>query len=351
MQITDYIALKRKNELKRISHILNEANKDRFLKESATAEKRKVQYLSEVNKSINKFYTYALIQRELNAHASSLNEAISLVDPKDASVAFLLKNVKAMHPHSVLGSFIEDNFEDLIKAVETLQHNVKVQEYGADSDVARTGGYGGGLPMGTAGIMKELFGGPGGSGSSSRALPRRYGSAAASKGVAPQANKASDTWSSSMTPDAKAAEKQQNISMENEEAMKVLEDKLPKASEFLQAFVDLFTDEEKVRVLSAKDKKGFFGGSTIEKLLKVAFKAFPNFDVKEFGYEIEADPGIVASLATTANQIFPDVHQIKTLKGHVKDKLTKSIGSRLKDMFGLGGGASRPSGSMFSSAR
>jgi hypothetical protein len=147
-----FLKTKRLREVKTLKFILREAKKERkMLRENRAAQR---EYLVEAQRAINAYYAYALLERELRL----FSEAASLVASEDATITFLLKNLAHSESNNEIGHYINDQFSDLIDAVETLNRNVGDQETGTVGKPAKFGGYGGGVPMGTAGIVRELFG-------------------------------------------------------------------------------------------------------------------------------------------------------------------------------------------------
>lgn len=336
MQINDYLKKKRSSQINELKSLLQEAKKESVLKENKGNKAKAKDYLKEAQKYINEYWTSVLIERELRTYA--LNEAASLVTPEDASVAFLLKNIADEHSNNEIGYFIQDQFGDMIKAVETLQSNVRDQEKGPAGAPGRSGGYGGGMSMGTAGIVREIFGKPPSSGTSSKTVSpigRPPSGKSGATPPSPTSSNSPETFGKYMSGREKDLEKQQNLGQSNDAAMKTLEQKLPMATKFLKAFVDLFSNDEMAAKLSSPDKKGMFGGSAKEKILNGAFGSFPGLNVKILAKELD-DGQTASSLQQTANKFYPEVHKLNDLETQVKGKLSQSFGSRLKNMFGFG---------------
>lgn len=341
MNYSRYLKYKKQNELNKIKTILQEAKIDRMLiTESSKLSKRKNACISEINQSLKKIYSYSLIEREIKI-ARRLNEGLNYITDEDASVAFLLKNLRSETSTNEIGLYIDDNFNDLIKAVESLRNVEDLSQ--TKSSPSRFGGYGGGGSFGTAGIVREVFGRPPESG---RRGISRYSGSSSLEFPKSSSEKKGMTLGSFMSPDELEHERHQNVSRDVEDSMKIMEKKLPEAVEFLNAFVDLFSDEDNVEVLSRPEKKTFFGfgSSSKEKLVKSAFQRFQGFDVKHFLRDINDNPQLVTRLASVASEMYPDVHKLSELESVVTGKLTKSIGSHLKDMFSLGGGAKASGG-------
>lgn len=344
MRYSKFLTSKRKNELKKINVILQEIKNYSFLSEGKLHEKRKAFYLNKINESIHKYYTYTLIERELNS-VSRLSEALSLVSSEDASVAFLLKNLHNSTKNNEVGLYIENNFKDLIRAVENLQSNVKEQESGpVNQKQARFGGYGSKMPTGTAGLIKELFGSPSGP----LRGPARYSGHPniIDSDLEPfPSEEEPEKFGKQMSSHDLGLERQRNISIDNEKSMEILEKKLPEAVEFLTTFVEFFSDEENIVKLSRPDKKGFFGGSSKEKLISSAFKRFPGFNSKILSRDLEDNSQLAHELGTLANQMYNDVHKLKDVKTHLRDKIITKIKDRLKGFADLAGSMK---GTMFS---
>lgn len=321
-----FLKNRRLREVKTLKFILREAKKEgKLLRENKTAQR---EYFVEAQRAINAYYAYALLERELRL----LSEATSLVASEDATITFLLKNLAHSESNNEIGHYINDQFSDLISAVETLNKNVSDQETGTVGKPAKFGGYGGGIPMGTAGIMKELFGSP--PGSSARAIPRSVASTgkASPPPVPAAAKKPSNTLGNYMSGHEKGLEKQQNIAGSNEKAMQTLETKLPKAAEFLQAVISFFTNQATLQKVQS-GKKGFFGGDSKVSAIKSAFGKFPGFNVALFAKDLE-EPGVIQSIAQTAKLMQPDVAQLEPIQNLVKGKLGQSIKNKLSGFFG-----------------
>jgi hypothetical protein len=321
---------KRIREVETLRFILKEAQRDRVLREGRGGKKLQNEYLFEAQKAVNAYYAYALLERELRL----LSEAVSLVDQGDATISFLLKNLAYSQSGNEIGQYVHDNFSDMISAVETLHKNAEEQERGPAGTPGRTGGYGGGMSMGTAGIVRELFGKPPSSGTKSVSPIGRppSGKSGATPPPVPADAKKSPTLGNYMSSTEKGLEKQQNIAGDNERAMATLEKKLPMAAQFLQTYIKVFTDPAMVQKLTQPSKKGFFGGDSKESLLKSAFGKFPGFNVALFAKDLE-DAGAVQDLAQTAKQMQPDVAKTEPVS-NLAGKLGQSIKNKLSGFFG-----------------
>jgi hypothetical protein len=322
---------KRNTQLETLNLIIKEAKKDKVLREGRATPSYRKEYLAEAHKAVNTYYAYALLEREMRL----LSEAASLVAQEDATITFLLKNLAASQAGNEIGQYVHDNFDDMIRAVEDLHRNAGEQERGVVGTPARGAGYGGGLSMGTAGIVRELFGKPpsGGSGSASPIGRPPSGKSGGKPPPVPGSDKkSSSTYGDYMSSTEKGLEKQQNIAGANDQAMATLEKKLPMAAQFLQTYIKVFTDPGMVQKLTQPSKKGFFGGSSKESILKSAFGKFPGFNVALFARDLE-DEGAVQDLAQTAKDMQPDVAQIEPVS-NLAGKLGQSIKNKLSGFFG-----------------
>jgi hypothetical protein len=345
MNYSKYVNQRKQNELNKIKVILQRAKKDSlFITESSDLRKIKKKILPKVNQSIKRYYALSLMEREFKT-LRSLKEGLNYLgdeEKKALTIVDALEKLQKVTKGTEIGNFIKNYFADLISSFDKLRNVEDFSAKPVDSKFARnrggTAGYGGGMSLGTAGIMREVFGSPPPPSASRRTARLPIPQGGTNRGVGPTPAPAQNKPMFKATPEDLEYERQQNISQDLDRAMQTFEKKLPIAEKFISKIYELFTDEAKVKTLSAK--AGFFKSLVQNKksILTNTFGEFAKLDPENLNLgilvnEFEENPNLALNIRRTVSSMEQLIGDIQSIKNITTQKIVPGIRDYIKNLW------------------
>lgn len=344
MNYSKYVNQRKQNELNKIKVILQRAKKDSlFITESSDLRKIKKKILPKVNQSIKRYYALSLMEREFKT-LRSLKEGLNYLgdeEEKALSIVDALEKLQKVTSGTEIGNFIKNYFADLISSFDKLRDVEDFSAKPVNSQFARnrggTAGYGGGMSLGTAGIMREVFGSPPSTPRRTARLPIPQGGTNRGVGLTPSPAKNKPMFKA--TPEDLEYERQQNISQDLDRAMQTFQSKLPIAEKFISKIYEFFTNEV-----------GFFKSflQNKEKKLKDTFKEFAKLDPENLNLDFlvndfKENPKLARTIQQTVKSIEPLIADLQSIKNITTQKIVPGIRDYLKNLWSAPPGrSSRP---------
>ena len=134
---------------------------------------------------------------------------------------------------------------------------------------------------------------------------------------------------------------------QREQLMDEFQKELPKVVAFIDAYLAVFNEENKLTLKNAK--KGMFGSSPAASLVKKEFGKLPGFNVQMLLRDMQDDSELVDNNIAIASKNYSTLTSLEDTMKKVQSRMYKSVGSRLVDMFSSFGGSSRGLKTMFES--
>jgi hypothetical protein len=334
----------RKARLQELNSLIAEAKKVCFLKENKhlpSYQKKARHFISEYHRLVGAYG--ALLMLEF--YEKGTKETLAI-----------LKTIEQGNDENEIGRFLGTlNMGDLVAAMDAISGEETAATtaaggFKAGKNTAHagygSGGYGAVGSGGTYGTMKEdlsedtiregLFG---------------FGNKKVEEPYYPQANVVRDASGKNvgqLTPAMQTAKgRASELTKNREQLMDEYQKEMPKVVSFINAYLGLFSDENKAKL---KAPKGFFGTSPAAGLAQKEFAKVPGFNAKKLASEVTEDPELVAiniGMATNPSN-FEALTSLEDTMQKVQGRALKSFGSRVVDMFSSIGGNPSRMNTMFS---
>jgi hypothetical protein len=337
-----HIQKARKARLQELKHLLSEAKSFSVLQENKRLpafQKKANHFISEYNRLVGAYG--ALLMLEFYEQGTKETLAV-------------LKTIQQNNRDNEIGAFLSDlNMDKLVAAMDAItgQETAATQAAGgfkAGKNMAHagygSGGFTGNLGPGVGAfraVEEAIYEGLFGFGSK-KSTEEPY-EPTASKLYDKSGKHVGTFGAAELTAKGKASE----LTKSREQLMDEYQKEMPKVVAFIDAYLGMFTDENKKKLTAGK---GFFG-SPAASLIQKEFGKVPGFNTKIFAQEIAEDPEIVANNVAMATRPanFSALTSLEDAMNKVRARANKSVGSRLVDMFSSFGGSARGMKTMFES--